>query len=397
MILLEDAFALLRSKIGDHRVPTETLAVRQAANRVVASDQRSKVQLPPFNKAAVDGYAIVGGDPHDEYSVAGVVVAGQPGIDTLEPGTAVKVMTGAPVPSGTAKVIMVEHATERNGRVRFDGYGAGNNICRIAEDVDLGQTIVTAGTRLGPLHIANLISCGISEVEVARQVRVAIFSTGDEIVESFEQLSPGKIMNTNGPLLSALGHRWGMAVVAECAVPDDRAKLKEALERESTTADMVVLSGGVSEGDYDFVPEVITDCGYQIHFSRVAVKPGLPTAFATRGKSILFGLPGNPVAVYVMFHLLVLRAVETLSGGTCRVPEMKVRLASEVTRRSAARTEFCPCRILDDGRAEKTAYHGSAHLTALMESDGFLVIPNGVQSLPAGAEATLVMFSERFD
>jgi len=394
MIPLQDAFEIVAAAIGNRRVPTETLAVRRAANRILAADQRSRLDLPPFNKAAVDGYAIAEGDSSSEYRLAGIVVAGGQRIDRLEPGTTVKVMTGAPVPSGAARVVMVEQATERDGVVCLEGVGGRINICKKAEDVAVGHTVVASGTRLGPLHIATLISCGIGEVEVARRVKLAIISTGDEIVDSFDDLAPGKIMNTNGPMLSALADRWGMDIVGERVVPDDKAELKAALERALGEADLVALSGGVSAGDFDFVPEVMTDCGLEIRFSRVAVKPGLPTTFATDRDGILFGLPGNPVAVYVMFHLFVLRATTLLSGGVNEAPTRTVRLANDWSRRSGARTEYCPCRIQADGMAERVTYHGSAHLAAVMESDGFLVIPQGVESLPAGAEVTMVTFNE---
>ena len=395
MIPLETALAIVDQEIGNRRVPIEALPVRDAANRFLAADQKSKLDLPSFDKSAVDGYAILEGDIRDEYRLAGIVAAGEPGRDTLVAGTTLKVMTGAPVPPGAAKVVMVEQATEHDGWVRIDDLASANNICRRAEDVSVGQTILEAGTRLRPLHVANLIACGIDEVEVARQVRLAIISTGDEIVDSVANLEPGKIMNTNGPLLSGLARRWGLAVTCEKTVADDKAALRHTLEHALAETDLVVLSGGLSVGDYDFVPEVIEDCGLRIHFSRVAVKPGLPTTFATGEKGRLWGLPGNPVAVYVMFHLFVLRAAARLSGGTYEPRTFAIRLAHEVTRRSTTRAEYCPCRISSDGLAERITYHGSAHLTALMLADGFLIIPQGVKSLPPGAEVTFVTFEER--
>lgn len=394
MIALETALAIVDEEIGQRRVPTEIVPVRKAARRFLATDQRSKLDLPPFDKAAVDGYAILAGDARDEYRLAGIVAAGEPSNDTLAPGTTVKVMTGAPVPPGAARVVMVEQAAEQDGRVRLDEPSTARNICKKAEDVAVGQTVLRAGTRLGALHIANLIACGIGEVDVSRQVRLAIVSTGDEIVDSVADLSSGKIMNTNGPLLRGLAQRWGLAVAREDTVPDDKAKLRRTLEQALAEADFVVVTGGVSAGDYDFVPEVITDSGLQIHFSRVAVKPGLPTTFATGDKGSLFGLPGNPAAVYLTFHLFVLRAVARLSGGEYGPRRFKVRLAGELTRRSASRTEYCPCCISSDGLAERVTYHGSAHLTALTQADGFLVIPQGVTSLPAGARVTFVTFTE---
>jgi molybdopterin molybdotransferase len=175
-------------------------------------------------------------------------------------------------------------------------------------------------------------------------------------------------------------------------IPDDPAGLSAALKRALAEADMVLVSGGVSEGAYDYVPRAISECGLQIHFSRVAVKPGKPTTFATGNGRILFGLPGNPVAVYLMFHLFVLRAVSQLCGGTYHPQAFKMRMARDFTRRSALRAEYHPCRISAEGLAEPIEYHGSGHLVALMQADGFFIIPQGVQSLSAGVEVTFVQF-----
>lgn len=394
MIPLETGLALVDGEIGDRRVPSETVPVREATGRILAADQRSRFDSPAFDKAAVDGYAIPADDGHEEYRLLETVAAGQPGISALTPGTAIKVMTGAPVPPGATRVIMVEQATERNGLVRFENPRAASNICRRAEDVAAGQTILTAGSRLRALEIANLIGCGITEVDVTRRVSLAIISTGQEIVDSVAALGPGKIMNTNGPLLSGLAQEFGLAVASEETVPDDRSKLVAVMLRALAEADIVVLSGGVSVGDYDFVPEAIMETGLKIHFSRVAVKPGKPTTFATGEKGILFGLPGNPVAVYLMFHLCVLRAAARLSGGVYEPQGFKVRLGGPFSRRSGSRTDYVPCRIAADGLAETVTYHGSAHLAALMQADGFLVIPRGDQSLAAGEEVTFVMLRE---
>lgn len=392
MIPLEEALARVDEAAGRRPVPSETVPVREAAKRFLASDQRSRVDLPPFDKAAMDGYAVLADDVREEYRLVGAVAAGEAGVDSLAPGTTVKVMTGAPVPRGTAKVVMVEQATERDGRVRFERPGAASNMCRQAEDVAAGQTVLTAGSRLGVLEIANLIGCGIAEVEVARRVTLAVISTGDELADRVTELSPGKIMNTNGPLLADLARESGLAVAGEQTVPDDKSRLVATVKHALAEADIVVLSGGVSAGDYDFVPEAITAAGLRTHFSLVAVKPGRPTTFATGDRGVLFGLPGNPVAVYLMFHLFVLRVAARMSGGSYQPREFRVRLANEFTRRSTSRTEYAPCRVSRDGLAETVPYHGSAHLAALIQADGFLRIPPGVKSLAAGAEATLVTF-----
>lgn len=392
MISLEKALSIVDDSVGTRRVPTERIPVREAAGRILSADCVSAVDVPPFNKSAMDGYAVLPDDQHDRYRVVGVVSAGEPGVDTLEPGTTVKVMTGAPVPPPAHRVIRLEEAVEEDGYVRFDNPSAARNICKRAEDIAVGDTILTAGSRIGALEIANLIGGGISEVEVAARIRVAIVSTGDEIVDAPSKLSPGKIMNTNGPLLGELSRRCGLVVVSEEMAPDDPSRLTEVVGRCLDTADVVVLSGGVSVGDFDFVPEAIVASGLEIHFSRVATKPGKPSTFATGERGIFFGLPGNPVAVYLTFHLFVLRAVALLSGSTYAPRELKFRLAVDYAVRSSDRRAHIPCRISPNGFVEPVVYHGSAHLAALMKTDGFIIIPHDTGPLRAGSEVTLITF-----
>jgi molybdopterin molybdotransferase len=391
MIPLETAWSIVDREIQP-ALPTETVAVRDAINRVLAAGQRSRVDLPPFDKSAMDGYAIRAGDEHDTYRVAGIVPAGEAGIDVIEPGTAVKVMTGAPVPGETGRVIKVEEAVEENGTVRFVNPSSSRNVCKKAEDVAVGDTILEAGVRLGPLEIANLVGCGISEVDVARRVRVALISTGDEIVDSFSDLGPGKIMNVNGPLLAALADRHGFDVTCDEVVRDNLSQLTAAIRHGLDQSDIVLLSGGVSEGDFDYVPEAMRECGLEIHFDRVATKPGKPVTFGTGERGIFFGLPGNPVSTYVAFHTFVLRAAARLAGAKYTLKQFKIRLAGELRRKPTDRTAFVPCRITADGFAEPVSYHGSAHLAAVMQADGFMAIPKGTDRLSAHAEVTMMMF-----
>ncbi len=396
MIALEAALSVVDAKLHGRRVSTETVPVREAAGRILSADQLSRVDLPPFDKAAMDGYAILPGDPHDRYRMNGVLSAGagQAGAGALAPGTTVKVMTGTPVPPGAERVIKIEEAVEEDGYIRFENPSPATNICKKAEDIAVGDAIVRAGSRITALEIANLVGGGIADVNVANRVRLAVISTGDEIVDSPSMLSPGKIMNTNGPLLCELSREAGLTVVSEETVPDDRRSLMAALRRSLEAADIVVLSGGVSVGDFDLVPEAVLASGLEIHFSRVAIKPGKPLTFATGGEGILFGLPGNPVAAFLTFHLFVLRAAARLSGAPHEPKTFKIRLAEDLTFRAGKRTAFVPSRILRDGHVEPVTYHGTAHLAALMAADGFMVIPCNVSSLSAGAEVSLVTFGK---
>jgi len=387
MIPLDEAFQRVDAACQNITLPTERLPLHQAHGRILAVDAASQIDLPPFDRSAVDGYALPAGEEQPEYALLETIAAGRPGRAELAPGTAVKVMTGAPVPPGTARVAMIEYAREKDGRVRIDKFPAESNVRRRAEDLRAGQVILHKGQALGALEISTLTACAVSEVETYVPPAVFVISTGDEIVDRVEDLSPGKIMNSNGPLLRGLAEEHHLLVKGQVTVRDDPAKIEEALREGMRLADVVVLSGGVSVGDCDYVPDTMKKLGLAIHFNRVAVKPGKPTTFATRDRKIVFGLPGNPVAVYVMFHLVVLRAVARLSHKVLRPTELQVTMARSYQRGSAARLAFVPAVITPEGSVESVDYHGSGHLTALVRADGFMVVPQGIAKIEAGEKA----------
>lgn len=398
MISLEEALGIVDETMAGAKPEGETVPIRSAVGRVLIADQRSRLDLPPFDKSAMDGYALLEGDERDEYMLLETVAAGHVGTQPLRPGTAVKVMTGAAVPDGTDRVIMLEHAEERAGRVRVlrqaqDGTGRGGapNICRKGEDVRVGDLVLAAGTVLGPLEVANLIACGIVEVEVARRPRVAILSTGDEIVDSPDALSPGKIMNSNGPMLVALAERYGMEVSIQESVRDSKEATEAAIVAAVRSSDITVISGGVSVGEYDFVLGGLSAAGLTVRFSRIAAQPGKPTVYATSadGRAV-FGLPGNPVSVFLMFHLFVLRAAALMAGKTRRLREFVLPLASRFTRKKTDRVQFVPASMTEKCALEPVSYHGSAHLAALMSADGFMKVPIGVGELAEGDEVTFL-------
>ncbi|NQT20159.1 MAG: molybdopterin molybdotransferase MoeA [Planctomycetes bacterium] len=393
VIPLDDAFRIVDETLAGIMPAAETVSVREAIGRTLLADQVSRLDLPPFNKSAMDGYAIIEGDERDEYRLLETVPAGSVGQAKLVSGAAVKVMTGAAVPEGAGTVIMVEYTEEADGIVKVSKHGGKPNICLKAEDVRRGQTILSAGTTLDALDIANLIGCGVGEVEVAPRIRVAVISTGDEIVDSPTDLAPGKIMNSNGPMLAGLARRFGLEVVSEKVLPDDRAATVAGLRSALDRSDIVVFSGGVSVGDFDFVLDAISDVGLTVHFARVKVKPGKPLTYATTASwppKIVFGLPGNPVSVFLSFHTFVLRAVALLSGARPMIREFTLRLAADFKRGKPGRAQYVPCRLGRDGTIEQIEFHGSAHLTALSQADGFFFIPFGVGALSAGNEVAFL-------
>ena len=395
MIPVDEMFRRLDEALAGVTLSSERVALSEAQDRILASDQVSRLDLPPFNKSSMDGYAVLEGDERDEYCVLGTVAAGHSRELQLVAGSAVKVMTGAPVPAGTGRVIVQESTQERDGILTVHRHDREANICWQGEDLRRGDLVLQGGTVLGALEIANLLACGITEVDVVRRVRLAIISTGDEIVASPDQLAAGKIIDTNGPLLAGLARDFGLAVVKRASVPDDKdvtaAEIRSALE----DADVVICSGGISVGEFDFVHGALSDLGLRLRFAGVASKPGRPMTCATAGSKVVLALPGNPVAVYLMFHLCVLRVVALMSGRKPGLRELTLRLGSDFKRRKAERQEYVPSRLERDGAVLPVEFHGSAHLAALMHCDGFIVVPVGCSELRAGSTVTFVPVGRR--
>ncbi len=387
MISLEEALRRLDEAVASISLEAERVPVRGALGRVLRDPAYARLALPPFDKSAVDGYALPDdGNEEDEYRLLETVHAGETGRLPLQPGTAVKVMTGAPVPAATARVVMVEHAGEQNGRVRILRASSGTNVCRHGEDLIPGDLVAEAGRTVSPLDLGNLIAAGITEVEVSRRLRIAILSTGNEITDDPAALDPGRIMDSNGPMLSALATAHGMDVTLTRRIPDEPGATREIIAAALAAADVVVLSGGVSEGDSDFVTPALLALDLTPLFTRVAVKPGKPVTFAAGGRRLVLALPGNPVSAWLMFHLFGLRIAAHLLGAPVEPRTFHLKLATPFTRRNAGRQEYVPARLDESARCSPVPYHGSAHLGALTGTDGFFAVPLGVTLLPAGTE-----------
>ena len=396
MILLSEALGIVEQKLADITLPIETVPVRQAYGRIIVEDQTACFDLPAFNKSAMDGYAIPDGDKRQEYRLIETVPAGKTPTKKLEPGTAIKVMTGAPVPEGAGQVIMVEQTRETDGKVSIISHSEETHICRKGEDINRGNLVLKAPAVLGPLEIASLISVGITEIKVTKTVRIAILSTGNEIVDSPENIIPGKIMNSNGPMLEALCRKYSLEVTANTIVKDDRNATVSAIRTALNNSNIVVLSGGVSVGDYDYVAEAINLAGLDLHFNRIAVKPGKPMTFASSNNKAVFGLPGNPVAVFMMFHLFVLYASRVMAGIKSKARYVTLPLANDFRRCKTERMAFLPCNLTSDGSLKPVEYHGTAHLLALRDCDGFFAVPIGETYIHAGQEVSFLSIKDGF-
>ncbi len=307
---------------------SESVSIQDSAGRVLAEDVFSDINMPPFNRSAVDGFACQQDDIQQPLDVIETVRAGLFPSKIIKPGECTRIMTGAPVPEGADCVIMVEETIElAPGRIRFTGEKTKTNISPFAEDVKNGDRVISSGTMIGPQHIAIMAAVGHINLRVAIKPKVSVISTGDEIVEP--HLKPGisQIRNSNGYQLTAQAVKAGVIPAYLGIAPDNEEDTFRAITDAMAQSDVVLLTGGVSMGTFDFVPKIMEKAGIEILFRTIAVQPGKPTIFGIKGEKRIFGLPGNPVSSFTIFEILVKPMLWKMMGMTepFRSPEIAIR------------------------------------------------------------------------
>lgn len=364
---------------------SECVDLPVAANRILAEDVTSDVDMPPFDKSAMDGYACRRADLANELSIMESIPAGcMPG-KTVEANQCAKIMTGSMVPQGADCVVMVEQTEQPTAKtMHFIGQQTRDNICPKAEDVRAGQVVLRKGTRIRPQHIATLAAVGCGSVCVSRLPEVGVISTGDELVTPDKKPGLCQIRETNSHQLSAQARQTGAIVSNYGIVADRKHDIDRMLRRAIAENDVVVLSGGVSAGDYDYVPGIMKQIGIDVLFQEVAIKPGKPTVFGVCEDTYCFGLPGNPVASFVIFELLVKPFLYKMMGHDYRPACACVPLALAITRMKTEKQSWIPVVISDDLEAKPVKYHGSANITALCDANGLISIDKGVAELEKG-------------
>lgn len=365
---------------------TEVVPLWDSVGRILATDISSDINMPPFNKSAVDGYACRRADLHSDMDVVDVIAAGKFPQKSIVAGTCSKIMTGAPVPEGADCVFMVEDSQiVSEGKVRFTGSDTKTNIARFAEDVKVGEKVLDKGTLIEPQHIAILAAVGVSRVDVAVKPKVSVLITGDELVETDVKPTLSQIRNSNGHQLVTQVLRVGAVPVYGGIVDDTHEATRNAIANALETSDIVVLTGGVSMGDFDYVPGVLKDLGVDIKFQTIAVQPGKPTVFGVKAEKLVFGLPGNPVSSFFQFNILVRTAILALMGAKNPVKQfIKMPLANDYKRKRSERLALVPAFVNSKGEVEPINYHGSAHIFALANATSIIVIPIGVGEVKKG-------------
>lgn len=383
MITFEEALSII-NRIKVQSAP-EKVRIEQAVGRVLINDVFSDVEMPPFNKAAVDGYACRLSDLPGPLEVIEIIRAGVFPARVITSGVCSKIMTGAMVPEGADVIVMVEYTrTNQEGKVLFIRDKTSVNIAYKAEDVKTGQRVLRQGTRIKPQHIAMLAAVGVVEPKVCKAPVIGIISTGDELVEPDQRPGISQIRNSNAQQLMAQARQLGLESIYLGIASDTLESLGNLIQKGFAQSDILLLTGGVSMGDFDYVPTVLKEIGVEVLFDSIAVQPGKPTIFGRKGNKFLFGLPGNPVSSFVQFELLVKQLVFRMMGNEYKPAIIRLPMAKDFSRRKGERKSFIPVNITDEGKIEPLEYHGSAHIHAYEGATGIMAVEIGETHIAVG-------------
>jgi molybdopterin molybdotransferase len=390
---VDQALATLRDRL--HPVaPVETCGIEAAVGRVVARDVIAQASNPPAANTAVDGYAFAGGRGeglHRLPLVEGRAAAGDaPGV--VPEGHAIRALTGAALPGGTDTVVLQEDTVVSQGAVVFHGpLKTGANARRAGEDVEAGECVLEAGRRIGAAEAALLAATGVREVAVYEPLRVAVVSTGDELVPAGSTAAPGRIFDANRPMLLKMIADFGHIPVDMGQVPDKRDALRARLDAAAAQADAILTSGGASAGDEDHVSALLSEAGAMTLW-RVAMKPGRPLALGLWQGAPVFGLPGNPVAAMVCTLIFAAPALARLGGAGWFEPQGFEVPAAFSKRKKPGRSEYLRARVRD-GRVEVFRSEGSGRVSGLAWADGLVVLPHEACTIEPGDPVRYVPFT----
>lgn len=400
MITVDQALEIILSRV--ERLGVETISLEQAHRRVLAQEVFADMDLPPFDRARMDGYALRSQDASlapFTLKVIGEIAAGAAFDGTLCEGEAIKIFTGAPVPAGADAVQKIE-VTESDGAMVLikEPVKSGQFITFRASEIAEGKIVARSGRQIAAAEMAVLASFGYSEVKVFQKPRVAVISTGSELVDVSSKPSAAQIRNSNSYSIAAYAEDAGAIVDNLGTVRDTPEATREALSEAFEGRDVVITSGGVSMGDYDLVKAALQEIGAEIFFDKVIIRPGKPTVFARRNDTWFFGLPGNPVSTSVTFNVFARTALRRLQGlEEPLLPTVQAELANAITD-SSSRRSYLPANLsVRDGRAvaEPLKWVGSSDLVAFMNANALIVVREDVREVAAGSLVEVMMLTEQ--
>jgi len=380
----------------------EKLAIRSTLDRVLATDIQSTINVPPYDNSAMDGYAIRHSDLQTDnetcLQLAGESFAGKPYAGTMNQGQTIRIMTGAVIPDGADTIVMQEHARCEDDKVFFSSaHRKGDHVRRIGEDMKTGETILTQGMQISPAELGLLASLGIPEIKVMRKIRVAFFSTGDELRSVGETLHEGQIYDSNRYTLYGMLKRLGVDIIDMGVIADRRDDVRNAFQEASVIADAVITSGGVSVGEADFVKDTLEELG-QVNFWRVAMKPGKPLAIGSIGNAAFFGVPGNPVSAMATFYQFVQPALKKMMGTSNSFNTLLKVACSSTLKKAAGRLEYQRGILSynDEGElvVSSTGVQGSHILTSMSRANCFIILPADNTGVKPGDTVQIQPFSD---
>ncbi len=408
LVSVEEALRMIEEALGGFRsLDVEELEVTKAAGRVLAENISAMVDSPPFDRSTVDGYAVNSSDVYEasELSPVKLRVIGEVRIGTLPEvmisrGETVKISTGAMIPRGADAVVMVEYTKESDGEVLiYRHVSPGENVSAAGSDAARGDVVLRRGDVIMAKEIAALRGTGISMVKVYRMPRVAVFSVGDELVMSKEELAPGKIIDVNGPTLAALANECGADARFYGILPDEPEEITHALQSVLNTHDLIITSGSTSAGYGDVIYRVFSNLG-RVLVHGLNIRPGKPTVIGlSHGNRLLLGLPGFPLSAMIIFNVLVRPLILKMSGA--RIVEGGLRVSARFPFRLEAgggKTEYVPVQLIEttNGLAAYPILVGSGSTTALAISDGFVEVGEEKQFIDEDEEVVVNLFSQRY-
>jgi molybdopterin molybdotransferase len=380
--------------------PAETSLDATVLGRVLAADVRADADSPPFDKSLRDGYSVRAADcasPNAELRVVAEIAAGAVPTSPIRAGECARIFTGAPIPDGADAVVMQEDTQPLDGgcvRITDSKVKPRQWIFARGTEMRAGDTVLAAGTPLNPAALGVLAGLGLTRAPLFPPPKSALLSTGNELVEPGEPLKPGQIRNSNGPMLAAQIVRAGGSPRPLGIVRDDPAATRAAINTALDGANLLMIAGGVSVGKFDLVPAILEDLGVAIHVRQVRMKPGKPLLFGTKGETLVFGLPGNPVSAFVCFELFVRPVFRVLAGHTDPGPVTAMLPMAEALSVANDRPTYHPSKLEmgETGyRVRPLTWLGAPDLRGLQPADALLVLPPGETRLGAGQSAGVVV------
>ncbi len=383
MILFEDALKIVLEKAKV--IGTEKVKLLDSLNRILAQDIIADMDMPPFNKSAVDGYACMISDIHNLLEVIETIAAGDVPVNNILHNQCSKIMTGAMLPVGADCVLMVEHTKEiDSNHIKFTFEKTGVNVAYKAEDIKKDSVLLKKGLTIKPQHIALIASVGYPELMVYKQPKVAILTTGSELVEPDSIPALGQIRNSNAWQLYSQVQKANAIPVYFGIIEDSEEKIDLAIKKAISENDVVILTGGVSMGDFDYVPKILKQNKVDLIFEKIKIRPGKPTVFGIHLNAFVFGLPGNPVSSFVLFEILLKPFLQKMMGSNENPKNVFLPIGVDFKRAKAEVMLWLPSTINNQGEVVPVEFHGSAHVSSICEADVIFPISIDVFELKKG-------------